>query len=337
MDAVEKKDNVRIVRFHELGGPEVLRIENTPRLALAATEVRIVVKALALNRADAMFRRGQYIEKATLPSSLGYEASGIVSEIGTAVTDLRMGDAVCVVPQLGSSRYGSYADELVVPRQHLALKPACLSYAEAAAAWMQYLTPYGALIEIADLRAGDAVLITAASSSVGLGAIQIARMIGAIPIATTQTHDKKAAVMAAGAAHVIATHEESLLERLREIVGEDGLRTAFDAVGGPQLADIAEAMGQHGILIVHGALSPEPTPFPLKTALRRSLSVRGYVFSEVVSDVERLERAQHFILRGLNSGALKPIIDRSFAFDDIVEAHRYLESNQQIGKVVVTF
>lgn len=336
MGRASKESSVRVVRFHELGGPEVLRIEVMPRAAVAGSDVRIAVKALALNRADAMFRRGQYIEQATLPSGLGYEAAGILTEIGPAVSELRVGDAVCIVPQLGLSRYGSYAEELVVPCEYVARKPDGLSFAEAAAAWMQYLTPYGALVEIAGLRAGEPVLITAASSSVGLAAIQIANCLGAIPIATTLTGDKKAAVLAAGATHVIATQEEPLLERLQAFVGERGLRVVFDAVGGPQLADIAEAMSPLGLLIVHGALSPEPSPFPLKTALRKSLSLRGYVFSEVVSDAERLARARRFILDGLASGSLKPLIDRSFAFDEIVAAHRYLESNQQVGKIVVT-
>ena len=333
---MKQQGDVRVVRFHELGGPEVLQIETMPRAALGATDVRIAVKALALNRADAMFRRGTYIEKASLPSRLGYEAAGVITEVGAQVQGLKPGDAVCVVPQLGLSRYGSYADELVVPCEFVAHKPEGLSFAEAAAAWMQYLTAYGALVEVANLRAGDYVLITAASSSVGLAAIQIANWLGAIPIATTQARDKKAAVIVAGAAHVIATQAEPLLESVQTIVGARGLQVVFDAVGGPQLVDIAEAMSPMGMLVVHGALSSEPTPFPLKTALRKSLTVRGYVFSEVVGNREKLARARDFILQGLASGALKPVIDRSFEFDDIVEAHRYLESNQQIGKIVVT-
>ncbi|GGP26820.1 zinc-dependent alcohol dehydrogenase family protein [Silvimonas amylolytica] len=297
-----QRQTVRVVRFHQLGGPEVLQIETLPRQTLASTDVRIAVKALALNRADAMFRRGQYIEQAVLPSTVGYEAAGVVIGVGPEVNDLRIGDPVCVVPQLGASRYGYYADELVVPQQYLALKPAGLSFAEAASAWMQYLTPYGALVETAALSPGDTVLITAASSSVGLGAIQIARMLGATPIGTTLTSTKKAAVIAGGAEHVIATQEEPLLARIREMTGDKGLQVAFDAVGGPQLADIAEAMSPFGMLIVHGALSPEPTLYPLKTALRKSLTVRGYVFSEVVNDPECLARATRFILDGLAGG-----------------------------------
>ncbi len=214
-------------------------------------------------------------------------------------------------------------------------QPAGLTFAEGAAAWMQYLTAYGALIEIANVQKGDAVLITAASSSVGLAAIQIVNALGGIPIATTQTGAKKAAVLKAGAAHVIATQEEPLLDSLISILGENNLKIAFDAVGGPQIAEIAEAMSPEGTIIVHGALSPETTTFPLKIALRKSLTVRGYVFTEVIKDIERFRRAKQFIHSGLSKGTLKPVIDRSFKFEEIVAAHHYLESNQQIGKIVV--
>ena len=107
------------------------------------------------------------------------------------------------------------------------------------------------------------------------------------------------------------------------------------AVGGPQIAEIAEAISPEGTIIVHGALCPETTPFPLKIALRKSLTVRGYVFTEVIKDIERFRRAKQFILSGLSEGTLKPVIDRSFQFEEIVAAHHYLESNQQIGKIVV--
>ena len=196
-------------------------------------------------------------------------------------------------------------------------------------------TAYGALVEIANVQKGDSVLITAASSSVGLAAIQIVNALGGIPIATTLTGAKKAAVLKAGAAHVIATQEEPLLDSLRSILGANNLKIAFDAVGGPQIAEIAEAMSPEGTIIVHGALSPETTPFPLKIALRKSLTVRGYVFTEVIKDIERFRRAKQFIHSGLSEGTLKPVIDRSFKFEEIVAAHHYLESNQQIGKIVV--
>ena len=326
----------RIVRFHSLGGPEVLQFheENEPA-ALGADEVRIRVKAIGLNRADAMFRRGSYIEKARLPSRLGYEAAGLIEAIGAEVTGLKAGDAVSVIPTTDMGRYGTYGETAVVPARFVALKPESLSFEHAASAWMQYITAYGGLIAAGGLRTGDHVLITAASSSVGLAAIQIALSVGAIPIATTLDMAKKDAVLALGAAHVIATRDEHLGEALQRIVGSNGLQRAFDAVGGPQVEVIAEAMAPGGVIVSHGMLDSATTPFPLRLALRKSLTMRGYVFTEIVGNPDKLEAAKRFILEGLSAGALRPVIDKTFAFDDLVEAHRYLESNQQIGKIVV--
>lgn len=247
----------RIVRFHTLGGPEVLQFhEEADSTALGADEVRIRVKAIGLNRADAMFRRGSYIEKAQLPSRLGYEAAGLIEAVGAGVTGLKVGDAVSVIPMMDMGRYGTYGETAVVPARFVALKPESLSFAQAASAWVQYITAYGGLIAAGGLRAGEHVLITAASSSVGLAAIQIALSVGAIPIATTLDMAKKDAVLALGAAHVIATRDEDLGEALHRIVGTDGLQRAFDAVGGPQVETIAAAMAPGGVIISHGMLDP---------------------------------------------------------------------------------
>ena len=109
---------IRTVRFHELGGPELLTIDSLASPSLQATDVRIAVKVVGLNRADAMFRRGSYIEKADFPSRIGYEASGIVIEVGEEVNHLRLGDEACIVPQMGLSQNGCYAEELVVPNKY---------------------------------------------------------------------------------------------------------------------------------------------------------------------------------------------------------------------------
>ena len=185
------------------------------------------------------------------------------------------------------------------------------------------------------LMAGDWVAISAASSSVGLAAIQVARQAGAYPIATTLTSAKRDALMEAGAYAVIATQEEPLEQRLQEHTG-GMLNCAFDAVGGPQVVDLAEAMASGGRIVVHGALSPQDTPFPLKLALKKSLTFRGYVYTEVTKNTECLARAQDFIAQGIASGTLRPHIDRTFSLDQVVDAHKYLESNQQFGKVVLT-
>ena len=201
---------------------------------------------------------------------------------------------------------------------------------------MQFITAYGALVELAELRSGDLVAITAASSSVGLAAIQVSRMVGAVPIAVTRTSAKRDALRAAGAAHVIASAEEDLRWRLTDIAGPSGVRIVLDAVAGPAVEALTAAMSPGGMLIQYGGLSTNGTPLPLSNVLSKRLTVRGYLMHEVVQNAARLERAKQFILAGLTSGELAPVIARKFKFDEIVEAHRYLESNQQFGKVVVT-
>jgi NADPH:quinone reductase-like Zn-dependent oxidoreductase len=141
----------RVVRFHRIGGPEVLQIDNIDVPAPGSGEVRINVKALGLNRAEAMFRSGTYLEQPRLPSRLGYEAAGIVDAVGPSVTAFKPGDAVSTIPAFKQGRYGVYGDVAIVPAAAVAKHPASLSWTEAAAIWMQYLTAYGALIDIAQL------------------------------------------------------------------------------------------------------------------------------------------------------------------------------------------
>ena len=325
----------RVVRFHETGGPEVMQIEEIDIGAPGAGEMRVRIEAFGLNRAEAVFRAGTYLEQPKLPARNGYEAAGIIEAIGSGVEGFMVGDAICVIPAFSLNSYGVYAEQAIVPARAVVKRPAGVSAVEGAAIWMSYLTAYGALIEIGKLARGEVVIIPAASSSVGLAAIQIANSIGAIPIATTRTGAKVEAIRQAGAAHVIATSEQDLVAEVMRITDGKGARMAFDPVAGPGIDTLAQALAREGILFVYGNLSKQPAPFPGKWAMSKGLTLRGYLLFEVTGDPQRLERALAFVTRGLESGQFKPTIDRTFAFDDIVEAHRYLESNQQFGKIVV--
>jgi len=326
----------RIVRFRQKGGPEVLQFEEVEEAPPGPGEVTVKIKAIGLNRAESMFRSGPYVEDPVFPARLGYEGAGLVTAVGPDVQGFAVGDAVSLIPTMSITQWGSYGETATFPADNLVKHPNTLSWEKAAAIWMQYVTAYGALIEIGELRKGDFVLITAASSSVGLAAIQVALAVGAIPIAATRTFSKADALKRAGAAYVIATQEEDLASRVMDITGGAGARLAFDPVAGPLLEHIAHAMAPHGLVIEYGALSSEATPFPLFPSLMKFLTIHGFQYKQVVGDAEKLERAKTFILDGLASGALDPIIDRVFPLDQIVEAHRYLESNQQFGKIVVT-
>ncbi|AZO31748.1 MULTISPECIES: zinc-dependent alcohol dehydrogenase family protein [Mesorhizobium] len=325
----------RVVRFHAHGGPEVLRIEDVEVPPPGSGEVRIRVKALGLNRAEASMRRGAYIETPALPSGLGLEASGSVEAVGDGVDGFAPGDAVSVIPPRSMARWPAYGELVTFPAELVVKHPPSLGFEAAAATWMQYLTAYGALVDVARLGRGEPVVITAASSSVGLAAIQIAKVIGAVPIAVTRMLAKKEALLDAGAAHVVASQEQDLEARLKALAPQ-GVRVVLDAVGGPIFTPLAAAMARGGILIEYGGLSPEPTPFPLFEVLAKTLMLRGYLVHEITGDPERLEAAKRFILDGLASGALKPLIAKTFPFDKIVEAHRFLESGEQFGKIVVT-
>ena len=326
----------KIVRFHETGGPEVLKIEDLPLAQPGESEVRLNVEAIGLNRAEVMFRQGRYLDAPELPSRLGYEAAGIVDAVGPGASDIHVGDRVSTIPAFSMGEHGVYGESAIVPSYAVAGYPGNLSPAEGAAIWMQYLTAFGALIDIGRLKEGDAVVITAASSSVGLAAIQITKAAGALAIATTRGAQKKQFLLDAGADHVIVTNEEDLAETVMAITVGKGANLIFDAVGGPLLEMLADAAAPGALIVEYGALSPAPTIFPLFSSLKKGLTVRGYTMFEIVKDAERLARGKQYTYEGLDSGALKPLIDRTFTLNAIVDAHRYMESNQQKGKIVVT-
>ncbi len=324
-------------RFRCTGEPDVLELESLPIALPRRGEVLIELKTIGLNRADSMFRRGTYIEKATFPSRLGYEGAGVVLATGEGVKQFASGDKVSVLPTDSLSKYGTYADKLLVPEEYLVHKPHSLSWSEASSVWMQYLTAWGGVIHAGKVKKGDTILITAASSSVGLAAVQIAEAAGARVIASTLTLEKKLRLQELGVKDVIANEDEpDMYQALTSRLNGEHLNVVFDAVGGSQVEQIAQAMAGYGRIVMHGALSPEVTPFPLKIALRKSLTMRGFLFLEVLTDTALREKAKRFILNGLGTGYLKPQIDREFKFNDIREAHSYLESNQQIGKIIVT-
>ncbi|AKH41523.1 NADPH:quinone reductase-like Zn-dependent oxidoreductase [Altererythrobacter atlanticus] len=327
----------KVIRIHELGGPEVLNIEELAVGAPGAGEVRIRVEAVGLNRAEAMYRAGRYPVKPQLPSLIGYEGVGVIEEVGPGATTYEIGQRVCVLPMIRQGEYGIWGEEAIVPESILLPAPTGLSSAEAASIWMQYMTAF-ALIEVANIGIGDGVLIRAASSSVGIAAIQLANWAGSISIACTRTSEKAQALRDLGAAHVIATEEEDLVARTMAITGGKGARAAFDPVGGPYVETLATALGERGILFVYGGLSEQETPYPHWQCAFKGLSMRGWVASEIWNHPHRFKAAQEKILTGLETGHLRPVIARQFhGLDQLAEANAYLESNQQIGKVVVTF
>lgn len=326
----------RTIKFAQAGGPEVLEFVETQVRAPAPHEVRIKVKAIGINRAESMWRLNDYIEPVKFPAGLGYEAAGIVDAIGSEVTGFGVGDEVNLIPSFSMNDYGTYGEVIIAPEHAVVKHPKSLSYAEAASVWMMFVTAYGALIEDAKIGEGDYVIIPAASSSVGLAAIQIANYAGATPIALTRTSGKRQQLLDAGAKHVIATEETDLVKEVMRITDGKGARIAFDPVGGPTLTKLLSALSFNGTVYIYGALSPETTALPVLDMIAKMTSVKAHNIWVTSGDETRRKAAVEYVLTGLESGALKPVIDREFTFDEMVDAHRYLEQNGQFGKIVVT-
>ena len=325
----------KAVRFYEFGGPEVLRIEDVTLREPGPGEVTLAVAAVGLNRAESMYFHGQYMERPELPSGLGYEAVGTVLKTGPEVDSSLVGRQFGTVPGFSMSQFPALGEQAVVPANSLAELPPSLSPVEGAAVWMQYSTAYGALVYHGKVGPDDFVIVTAASSSVGLAAIQIVRAEGGTVIATTRTSEKKQQLLDLGAHHVVATHEEDLPARVRDITGGKGARLVFDPVGGEYMATLGQATAVEGTIFLYGMLSGQPTAYPM-AAFGKGIALMGYSLMEMRVP-GRLEPMKRYIYDRLVDGRFKPKVAKTFPFSQMVEAYQYLESNQQVGKVVITF
>jgi NADPH:quinone reductase-like Zn-dependent oxidoreductase len=330
-------ETIRVVRLHETGGPEVLKIETVPLPVPGLGEVRLRVKAIGLNRAELMWREGKYLIAPVLPAKIGFEASGIIDAVGPGVDESWIGKRVSNLPAFSPNDYGVYGDAAIVPLAAVVEIPGNLSFEAGTAIWVPYLTAYGSLVRIGQLKEGDFVLITAASSSTGLAAMQLVKSEGGFVIATTRTAAKKAELFAAGADHVIVTDDEDLPSRVMSITGGVGARLVYDPIGGSGLPALAEATALNGIIFEYGLLSTEPTPYPLLTALLRRLTIRAYdAAPELFKTPEVLKEGKKYLHRKIADGSFMPHLHKDvFSLDQIAEAHRFMEKNQQFGKIIV--
>ncbi len=326
----------KAIRFHQLGGPEVLTIEEVPSPEPAAGEVVLKVAAVGLNRAESMYFHGQYLEQPQLPSGLGYEVVGTVTKVGPGGDQSLIGKQFGTVPGYSQNKYPGLGEEALAPADDLAALPPSLDPVAAAASWMQYGTAYDGIVNVGKVTADDFVIITAASSSVGLAAIEMVRDLGATAIATTRTSQKKQELLDFGAPFVIASEEEDLPARVREITNGKGARVIYDPIGGDGIHTLAQASSQGAVYILYGMLSGQPTPYPL-SRFGQGFSMTSSSISTARRSPETYTRMKSYVYDRLASGAFKPKIAKTFPFAQTVEAYKYLESNQQVGKIVITF
>ncbi|RXG31818.1 zinc-dependent alcohol dehydrogenase family protein [Leeuwenhoekiella marinoflava] len=324
----------KMVMFNQVGGPEVLQLTNINVPAPASNEVRILVKAIGLNRVDLSYRQGVYSKKPNFPSKIGFEAAGIVESTGSDVQHLSPGDEVSVIGAFSNDDYGTYGNLILLPAYAVQRHPKRLSFQQAAGLWVSYLAAYGLLMDVGGLKKGQYVAINAASSSTGLAIIQTVKKIGGIPIAITTSSHKKKALLDAGASHVIISSEQDITAELLSITG-NGVELVLDAVGGSQFEKLIAATAITGQLIVYGALSREYSSWSTIEVLSKKLTIRGFDMTELLMVKDKVKAAVAFIEEGVTSGSLTPTISKTFPLAKVSEAHRFMEENSQVGKVIL--
>lgn len=330
----------QIIEFNEIGRTEVLQYVSKPIPEPKDEEVVVKVMACGLNRAEYMFFNGQYLFQPHFPSKLGIEGSGIIHKLGENVTNFQIGDEVCMLPNTDITNYGYLGEYALASAQVLIAKPKQLDFEQAAAFWAAYGTAYGLLVNKGGLEnnANQTVLITAASSSVGIACIEVAKNHGARVIATTRKSEKKNFLLQSGADFVIVTDEQNLVEEVQRITKGKGFNIGVDAVTGSTVNQLAEAAALEAKIILYGVLDFNADTLPLFPILSKGVSISGFHLGfHLLNIPDRTKAMQKYLLESLEKGYYLPKMDKLFSFNETKEAYQYLESNQQKGKIVVRF
>lgn len=327
---------MRSVVITAAGGPEVLRIEDRPVPQAAPGAVLVRVRAAALNRADLLQRRGRYAAPSGAPADVpGLEFAGEVADVsGAPDAGFQPGERV-----FGIVQGGAQAEYLRVHHGLLARVPDTMSWTDAAAVPEAFITAFDALVTQAALRDGERVLVHAVGSGVGLAAVQIARVVGAVPYGTSRTADKidRARPVGLEAGATLADGPEALPGIVDGWTGGEGMHVALDLVGGAYVPATVASLAERGRLLLVGLVAGRQATLDLGPILARRLVLRGTVLRGR-SLAERIAAARAFaqhVVPLIADGRLRPVVDAVFPLDEIVQAHERLESNGTFGKVVV--
>jgi synaptic vesicle membrane protein VAT-1 len=337
---------VRQAVITRTGGPDVIQMKEAPDPTPGPGEVRIAVRAAGVNFADVMARLGLYPDAPPLPAVVGYEVAGVLDAVGASVTGFRAGDRV-----LALTRFGGYATAVVVPATRTFATPAQLTDIEAAAVPVNYLTASIALNRLANVAAGDTVLVYGAGGGVGIAATQLAKLRQAVVIGTAST-SKIDAIRALGVDHAVDHQRQDVGAEVRRLTSGRGADVILDPIGGRQFAFSYDLLAPLGRLVVYGVSSlakgerrsiwralrtliAMPTFKPL-SLMNRNRGVLGLNLGHLWSEGRQLGAAMETILREINAGRLRPVVARTFPLDRASDAHRFLQSRANIGKVVLT-
>ena len=327
---------MRAAVITKAGGPDVLEVRDVPRPVPGEGEVLVRVRASALNRADLLQRRGNYPAPPGAPKDIpGLEIAGEVAARGPGAGRWSVGDRV-----FGIVGGGGNAEYATTNEHELLAVPSSLGWEEAAAVPEAFITAHDALITQAAMRPGESVLIHAIGSGVGLAAVQLVRAMGGRAFGTARTKDKidRARKLGLDDGFVVAREPAAFVDAARAWTGGRGVDVVIDLVGGDYLAADVAAAALKGRIMLVGLLAGRSTTLDLGLVLRQRLSIRGTVLRSRESR-EKVDATRAFardVLPLLESGKVRPLVDRVLPLERISEAHALLESNETFGKVVLT-
>lgn len=341
---------MRAVGFTRHGGPEVLEVIELPTPAPKAREVRVRVKAVALNHLDVWVRKGWQGLKLQLPHVLGSDIAGVVDAVGAEVADLEPGTAVCVNPGLscgvcekclkgddnlcrqysilGEHVRGGNAEFVCVPRQNILPKPKRLSFEEAACLPLTFLTSWTMLVRRAQLQPGETVLIHAAGSGVGSAGIQIAKLMGAKVIATASTAEKLEKATQLGADHVINYTTHDFVDEVKKLTNKKLVDVVFEHTGASTWDKSIACLPYGGRLVTCGATAGGDVKLDLRVLFYKRISLLGSTMGSK-GDLFR-------VMQLVDEGKLKPVLDRVLPLEKAAEAHGLLADRKSFGNVVLT-
>jgi putative PIG3 family NAD(P)H quinone oxidoreductase len=323
---------MRAVVIQEHGAPEVLAIEEVEEPRPAPGEVVIDIQTTALNRADLLQRQGNYPPPPGAPPYPGLECAGPISALGEGVTRWQVGQRVMALLS-----GGGYAEKVAVPQETLLPVPDRLTWAEAAAIPEAWLTAYSNLIQIGRLRPGERVLIHAGGSGVGTAAIQLAKVYDA-QVFSTASAGKLDPIRALGVDIAIDYRQESFADRVEQETSGKGVDVIIDFIGATYWQDNLRSLALWGRLVLVGLMGGRQAEVDLGLIMSRKLSIHGSTLRDrtLAQKGSLIEAFSQEILPIFESGRLRPVVDpRRFTLDEIIDAHRYMEANSNVGKIIV--
>lgn len=318
---------MRAIILNQFGGPEVLNISEIEKPIPSEEQLLVEIKATALNRADLLQRRGKYPPPEGESNIPGIEIAGIVVKIGTKVTDFKVGDRI-----FGLVGSGGYAEYCLIDQKVALPVPDQLNFIEAAAIPEAFLTAMESLFTLGDLQQNETILIHAGASGVGSAAIQLAKQLNAYVYTTIGAYEKIAKVKALGADQVIQYKNEDFANIIKKPVD-----IIIDFIGGNYLSRHLNILNIKGRLICVGLMGGTKAEIDLRLVQSKRLQIKGLIMRSRPLQ-EKREIAAHFKnlwLPLFKNQQLKPVVDSVFSFDQIKKAHNYMESNANVGKIVI--